>query len=68
MPTACRSCAFPTLPQGALERFQSLPEQLRAMEHGHVIVVRIRPRITPAAGVDTPADLERVRLIYRNRL
>ena len=51
---------FPTLPQGVLERFESL-EQLRAMEHGHAIVVHRAP---PAAGVDTPADLERVRLIY----
>ena len=53
---------FPSLPQGALERFESL-EQLRAMEHGHVIVVH-RASHPPAAGVDTPADLERVRLIY----
>ncbi len=57
---------FPTLPQGALERFESL-EQLRAMEHGHVIVVHQAPH-PPAAGVDTPDDLERVRLIYRNRI
>lgn len=53
---------FPTLPQGTLERFESL-EQLRAMEHGHTIVVH-RASTPPAGGVDTPADLERVRLIY----
>jgi len=53
---------FPALPQGALERFESL-EQLRAMEHGHTIVVH-RASTPPAGGVDTPADLERVRLIY----
>lgn len=57
---------FPTLPQGALERFESL-EQLRAMEHGHVIVVH-RASTPPAGGVDTPADLERVRLIYSNQI
>ncbi len=50
---------FPTLPQGALERFESL-EQLRALEYGHAIVVHITPE-APAGGVDTPADLERVR-------
>lgn len=50
---------FPTLPQGTLERFESL-EQLRALEYGHAIVVHITPE-APARGVDTPADLERVR-------
>lgn len=57
---------FPALPQGALEKFESL-EQLRALEHGHAIAVHraVRP---PAAGVDTPADLERVRSWYANRL
>ncbi|RIQ19068.1 3-deoxy-manno-octulosonate cytidylyltransferase [Bordetella avium] len=53
---------FPTLAQGELERFESL-EQLRAMEHGHTIVVS-RISAAPAAGVDTPADLDRVRAIY----
>jgi len=57
---------YPTLPQGMLERFESL-EQLRAMEHGHVIVVH-QASHPPAAGVDTPADLERVRLIYSKRI
>ncbi|SAI74409.1 3-deoxy-manno-octulosonate cytidylyltransferase [Bordetella ansorpii] len=58
---------FPTLPQGALERFESL-EQLRALEHGHSIVVH-RASQPPAAGVDTPADLERVRAWFAdNRL
>ena len=57
---------FPTLPQGVLERFESL-EQLRAMEHGHNIVVH-RASSPPAAGVDTPADLERVRLIYSKQI
>ena len=57
---------FPQLPQGTLEKFESL-EQLRAMEHGHAIAVHRAAR-APAAGVDTPADLERVRAWYVNRL
>jgi 3-deoxy-manno-octulosonate cytidylyltransferase (CMP-KDO synthetase) len=47
------------LPPAALEQFESL-EQLRALWHGEPIVVESTPGI-PAAGVDTPADLERVR-------
>jgi 3-deoxy-manno-octulosonate cytidylyltransferase (CMP-KDO synthetase) len=57
---------FPTLPQGQLERYESL-EQLRALEHGYTILVH-RVQQLPAAGVDTPADLERVRAVYANRL
>lgn len=58
---------FPQLPQGTLEKFESL-EQLRAMEHGYAIAVHRSAR-APAAGVDTPADLERVRAWYAaNRL
>jgi 3-deoxy-manno-octulosonate cytidylyltransferase (CMP-KDO synthetase) len=47
------------LPQTALEQTESL-EQLRALEHGH----RIRAVETQhdSIGVDTPEDLERVRL------
>lgn len=56
---------FPDLPQGALERFEAL-EQLRALEHGHAIVVH-RTQQAPMAGVDTPADLERVRAWYANQ-
>lgn len=41
------------------ERFEAL-EQLRALGHGHRIVVALWPRAMEA-GVDTPADLERVR-------
>jgi len=50
---------FSVLPQTALERSESL-EQLRAMEHGY----RIRTIVTThdSIGVDTPEDLERVRL------
>ncbi len=54
--------AFPGLPTGALERFESL-EQLRALEHGYRIVVHLGAE-DPAAGVDTAADLERVRALF----
>jgi len=57
---------FPTLPQGTLERYEAL-EQLRALEHGHAIVVHRTPQ-PPMAGVDTPADLQRVRTLYANGL
>lgn len=57
---------FPTLARGALERYESL-EQLRALEHGYRIVVHRTPSL-PAAGVDTPADLERVRATLANTL
>lgn len=57
---------FPLLPTGVLESVESL-EQLRALEHGHKIVVH-RSQQTPAAGVDTLEDLQRVRAIYVNKL
>jgi 3-deoxy-manno-octulosonate cytidylyltransferase (CMP-KDO synthetase) len=49
---------FTALPEGVLERLESL-EQLRALEHGH----RIRVVVTPhdSVEVDTPEELERVR-------
>jgi 3-deoxy-manno-octulosonate cytidylyltransferase (CMP-KDO synthetase) len=54
--------AFPTLDPAPIERFEVL-EQLRAMWHGFRIVVKITAG-TPAPGVDTPEDLERVRLLF----
>lgn len=57
---------FPALPQGTLERYEAL-EQLRALEHGHTIVVHRTPH-PPMAGVDTPADLQRVRSLYADGL
>ncbi|HKO88296.1 MAG TPA: 3-deoxy-manno-octulosonate cytidylyltransferase [Burkholderiales bacterium] len=45
-----------------VERFESL-EQLRALWHGHKIAL-IVCAAAPPAGVDTPADLERVRALY----
>lgn len=49
--------AFARLPATPLERAESL-EQLRALEHGHVIAVRITPAPFPP-GVDTEEDLAR---------
>jgi 3-deoxy-manno-octulosonate cytidylyltransferase (CMP-KDO synthetase) len=54
--------AFPGLPPAPIERFEAL-EQLRALWHGHRIVVLVTAG-TPAPGVDTPEDLERVRALY----
>jgi 3-deoxy-manno-octulosonate cytidylyltransferase (CMP-KDO synthetase) len=49
--------AFASLPATPLERAESL-EQLRALEHGHAIAVRITPQVFPP-GVDTEEDLAR---------
>lgn len=46
------------LPPTPLERAERL-EQLRVLEHGHRIRVVVVPQASP--GVDTPADLERLR-------
>jgi 3-deoxy-manno-octulosonate cytidylyltransferase (CMP-KDO synthetase) len=50
---------FPQLPQAPVEQFESL-EQLRALWHNFGIHIRVIPH-APPGGVDTPADLERVR-------
>ncbi len=52
---------FSTLKPTPLERTEML-EQLRALEYGYAIAVRIAPEAFPA-GVDTPEDLARVRAI-----
>ena len=54
--------AYPGLEPSPLERFEAL-EQLRALWHGYRIVVDVTHG-TPAPGVDTPADLDRVRALY----
>jgi 3-deoxy-manno-octulosonate cytidylyltransferase (CMP-KDO synthetase) len=54
--------AYPTLAPAAIERFEAL-EQLRALWHGFRIVVEVTAG-TPAAGIDTPEDLERVRALF----
>lgn len=55
---------FPSLPVGPLETFESL-EQLRALENGYVIMVDLTDA-PPTAGVDTEADLARVRQVFAN--
>jgi len=57
--------AFPSLPVGPLEKFESL-EQLRALENGYTIAVARIDR-PPAPGVDTLADLEKVRTIWARK-
>jgi len=54
--------AYPTLAPAPLETVEAL-EQLRVLWHGVPIAVHITDS-APAAGVDTPADLARVRLFY----
>lgn len=54
--------AYPGLDRPALELFESL-EQLRALWHGHRIVVVDTDMAIPP-GVDTPEDLEKVRRLF----
>jgi 3-deoxy-manno-octulosonate cytidylyltransferase (CMP-KDO synthetase) len=54
---------FPMLPPAPMESTESL-EQLRALWHGHAIAVHVAAG-APAPGVDTAADLERVRAIVQ---
>lgn len=53
---------FPSLPSTALESTEAL-EQLRAIWHGHQIGA-VRLTDSPPRGIDTPADLERVRAAF----
>lgn len=53
---------FPTLSVSPLETIESL-EQLRVLWHGERIAVHVTPN-APGAGVDTPEDLERVRVLF----
>jgi 3-deoxy-manno-octulosonate cytidylyltransferase (CMP-KDO synthetase) len=48
---------YARLPRTPLEQTESL-EQLRVLEHGHAIAVRLTPELFPP-GIDTPADLAR---------
>ena len=50
---------YPTLAESPLEKIEAL-EQLRVLWHGYPIAVHIAHN-APAAGVDTPEDLARVR-------
>lgn len=54
--------AFPKLTPAPMENTESL-EQLRALWHGHRIAVHISAH-APAPGVDTPADLKKVRALF----
>ena len=53
------------LPPAAIEQFEAL-EQLRALWHGYRIGVAVVAE-TPAAGVDTPEDLAKIRQIMAAR-
>ena len=57
--------AYPTLDAGPLEQAEKL-EQLRALWHGERIAVLVTA-CAPAPGVDTAADLERVRAVFAAR-
>ncbi|HNW35653.1 MAG TPA: 3-deoxy-manno-octulosonate cytidylyltransferase, partial [Candidatus Ozemobacteraceae bacterium] len=52
------------LPPCDLEKCESL-EQLRALYHG--IRIRLVPASRETLGVDTPADLDRVRAVFKER-
>ena len=54
--------AYPKLSQPAMETFESL-EQLRALWHGYRIAV-LTTTLPSAPGVDTPEDLERIRMLF----
>ena len=53
---------FPALEAAPIEQLESL-EQLRVLWHGGRIAVHVSPH-APGPGVDTPADLERVRALF----
>ncbi len=53
---------YAALPAAPLEQAEAL-EQLRALWHGHAIAVHLTDH-APGPGVDTPADLERVRALW----
>jgi 3-deoxy-manno-octulosonate cytidylyltransferase (CMP-KDO synthetase) len=56
--------AYPQLALSPLESIEAL-EQLRVLWHGYPIAVHVTDA-APAAGVDTPEDLERVRRHFAN--
>ena len=57
---------FPALPPAPIEQLEAL-EQLRALWHGHRIAVHVTAA-DPGPGVDTPADLARVRAVFAQGL
>ncbi len=56
---------YSSWPPCAIEQAEQL-EQLRVLWHGRRIAVCVSEEL-PAAGVDTPEDLERVRKLFQNR-
>lgn len=56
--------AYPQLAVSPLEQVEAL-EQLRVLWHGYPIAVHVTDS-APAAGVDTPEDLARVRQFFNN--
>jgi 3-deoxy-manno-octulosonate cytidylyltransferase (CMP-KDO synthetase) len=54
---------FPTLDASPLEQIEAL-EQLRVLWHGERIAVHVSAAL-PGPGVDTPEDLERVRVLLK---
>ena len=56
---------FPRMAPAPIELAEAL-EQLRALWHGHRIAVHIT-ETPPGMGVDTPADLQRVRALFSSR-
>lgn len=56
---------FTQLAQAPLEQVEAL-EQLRALWHGERIAVMVTDT-APAPGVDTPQDLEKVRVVFSKR-
>ena len=54
---------YQQLAPAAVEQFEAL-EQLRALWHGHKIAVAVTD-LAPAAGVDTPEDLAKVRALFK---
>ena len=57
--------AYPTLALSPLEQIEAL-EQLRVLWHGYPIAVHVTHE-APAAGVDTPEDLARVRQYFSDK-
>lgn len=54
--------SYPSLPPSPIEHIEAL-EQLRVLWNGYRIAVHVVDQ-APAAGVDTPEDLERVRRLF----
>lgn len=58
---------YVSLPNTPLSDAESL-EQLKILEHGYKIRVKVTDSINKSVGVDTPEDLERVRVILNAKI